>query len=538
MKILAYKPGHDGSVTYIKDGKLIYCVEAEKDSHTRHSPVGPSDFLDTLAEVDEFPDSVCLSGWSKGRTVYNQPLGAGYNGIANESIISVRRKFFGKEVNYFSSSHERSHILCAFGLSELPKGQPCYALVWEGSLGTFYEIDEKFNIKSLGSPMTEPGNRYAFIYALADPSFSATSTYIRLSDAGKLMALASYSKRAALSNKELELIDIILHQTPRLTPMLKEKVKDFPHYNVGVEDDNFKNFAGVYSDTIFNIFYDFAKQNMTKNFPLLIAGGCGLNCDWNTLWRECGLFPSVFVPPVANDSGSSIGTAIDAMRYYTNEIKLDWNVYSGLEFNCNLSSYIVEFDVLDRNNCEVANMLAKGLILAWVQDKYEIGPRALGNRSLLAAPFSEETKYRLNVIKQREQFRPIAPLCLESDAKESFGCKHSSPYMLYFYKVRTNKLKAITHVDNTARIQTVSPVTNKKMFDLLQQFKKITGYGVLCNTSLNFKGTGFINNTADLHQYVIKHNLDGCVIGNKCYLYKKSKYYKKYLSYQTENFVS
>jgi predicted NodU family carbamoyl transferase len=175
-------------------------------------------------------------------------------------------------------------------------------------------------------------------------------------------------------------------------------------------------------------------------------------------------------------------------------------------------------------------MLANHLIIGWVNGKYEIGPRALGNRSILASPFQENTRVRLNEIKQREQFRPIAPVCLEEDAARWFGCDRTSPFMLYTHRVRTDALAAVTHVNGTARIQTVSSVTNRKLHELLIAFKARTGYGVLCNTSLNFNGRGFINNISDLSAYAVKHSLDGFVVEGRTYLLKSSRGYQAYLS--------
>jgi predicted NodU family carbamoyl transferase len=235
------------------------------------------------------------------------------------------------------------------------------------------------------------------------------------------------------------------------------------------------------------------------------------------------------VPPVANDSGSAIGTAIDAQFYFTGDPKINWNVYSGLEFEANDTFDASLFDEYTTNYALIADMLANNLIIGWVNGNYEIGPRALGNRSILASPFQDSTRERLNVIKQREQFRPIAPVCLEEDAKKWFNCNHPSPFMLYTWLVSTGALKAVTHVNGTARIQTVSPESNSQMHELLEAFKLRTGYGVLCNTSLNFKGRGFINNIADLSSYTIEHGLDGFVIEGRSYMLKSSANYQAYL---------
>src|SRR5690606_33339688 len=134
----------------------------------------------------------------------------------------------------------------------------------------------------------------------------------------------------------------------------------------------------------------------------------------------------------------------------------------------------------------------------------------------------------LNDIKQREQFRPIAPVCLQDDAERWFGCGHESPFMLYTYRATTDILAAVTHVNGTARIQTVSATTNKNLHSLLVAFKARTGYGVLCNTSLNFNGKGCINNMADLDTYAMNRGLDGFVVEGWVYLRKESERYRAY----------
>jgi predicted NodU family carbamoyl transferase len=485
-------------------------------------------------ELKEIPDVICRGGWWPGDYhLSEQHFLAGYHGISNSEIIVGQQRFLGKEVKYFSSSHERSHLLCAFGMSNLPKGTPCYALLWEGVIGSFYKIDAELNLIKLADVMPEPGHRYALLYGIADPTFDKNvAEFSRFSDAGKLMALASFSKRSNLSDEEKKIITFLMQDCKHLKVKECEVLKDCRHYNVGLDDQEFRNFAGIFSDKIFDRFYQYAKSNMKEGLPLLISGGCGLNCDWNTKWRETNLFSEVFVPPVANDSGSAIGTAIDAQFHFTGNPKINWNVYSGLEFFANDAFDASLFDEYEMNYPMIADMLVNNLIIGWVKGKYEIGPRALGNRSILASPFQEETRDRLNEIKQREQFRPIAPICLEEDSERWFGCNHPSPFMLYTHRVFTDALPAVTHVNRTARIQTVSPVTNRHLYELLVAFKVRTGYGVLCNTSLNFKGKGFINSITDLSAYTIERNLDGFVIEGRSYMLKSSTNYQLYLSMQ------
>jgi len=529
MKILSYNPGHDGAIAYLKDGHLMFSIETEKNSNYRYSPVSSHDVFNTLGELDEMPDIICTGGWwPREEHLLGTHAYVGYRGLHKSDSILDKRRLIGRPIHYFSSSHERSHLLCAFGLSSLPKGTPCYALLWEGAIGAFYEIDSEFNITLLADVLNEPGNRYTAIYGLADPTFPKNAPFSRFSDSGKLMALASFSNRRTPSSEEKKLIDFLLN-SPHVQLSLYKDLENSRYYNVGVDDPEFRNFAGIFSDKIFDIFYQFAKANMNKRMPLIIGGGCGLNCDWNTKWKESGLFSEIFVAPVANDSGSAIGTAIDAQFHYTGNPKIDWDVYSGLSFDYSCSFDQAQYDIYEVNNEVIADMLANDLILGWVNGKYEIGPRALGNRSILAAPFRDSTKIRLNEIKQREQFRPIAPVCLEEEAALWFGCDHSSPHMLYTYIAKTDALAAVTHVNKTARLQTVSCDTNRSLYNLLVAFKERTGYGVLCNTSLNFNGRGFINKIDDLSSYVIKHNLDGFVVEGRSYILKSSKNYQAYL---------
>ena len=414
-------------------------------------------------------------------------------------------------------------------MSNLPKGTPCYALLWEGVIGSFYQIDAELNIKKIADVMPEPGHRYALLYGLADPTFDIkVEEFSRFSDAGKLMALASFSKRTKPTDEDEKIISFLMQDCIHLKPQECETLRNHPYYNIGLDNPVFHNLAGIFSDRIFERFYQYAKLNLKKNMPLLISGGCGLNCDWNTKWRETNFFSEVFVPPVANDSGSAIGTAIDAQFYYTGNPKVEWDVYSGRKFVADDLIDSSLFDEFETNYEKIAEMLESNLIIGWVNGKYEIGPRALGNRSILASPFNDSSRVRLNEIKQREQFRPIAPVCLEEDAAKWFGCDQPSPFMLYTQLVSTDALDAITHVNGTARIQTVSSETNNHLYNLLIAFKKRTGFGVLCNTSLNYNGKGFINNISDLSEYTKKHKLDGFVVEGKYYMMKSSPVYQEY----------
>lgn len=515
--ILALKPGHDGQIAAIKDSCLLFSLEAEKDSFPRYETITPTTVVEAAALLDDLPDVVAIGGWVKGWHSVEKPAHAGYYGL--DGVSHTTQNFFGKSIQFYTSTHERSHVFCAYGLSPFPQGQPVYCLVWEGNFGDFYLVDEKVNITHLGRVLTDPGNKYAFLFRIADPTFPPMKGYFRFSDPGKLMALTAFSDRSAPTPEEKDLIDTLLARDGILLSTPKEEFEDSPFYNIGVTSDAFKQLAGKYSDAIFDRFWHFAREHLTQGYPLIIAGGCGLNCEWNSRWQDSGLFQEVFVPPCTNDTGSGIGTAIDAQHHFTGNAKLEWSVYAGPQFvEDDEGKDNDEFKVVPLDYAEVAAFIRDGGIIGWAQGRCEIGPRALGNRSILAAPFTEATRDRLNTIKQREDYRPIAPICLEEDASLYFDCQTPSPHMLFFHKVKTDALKAVTHVDRSTRTQTVNEQHNPPLYRLLQVFKELTGYGVMCNTSLNFNGRGFINRTSDLKEYCKLHGLDGFVAEERFYI--------------------
>lgn len=516
MRIFAYKPGHDGHVALLEDGKLVFSLEAEKDSGPRYAPVASELLLHGLSLCTDVPDVIAVSGWMNSFRPMADPVGAGYFGVSAEAVRIETRPFFDREVRQFSSSHERSHLLGSYAMSPFEQGEPCYALVWEGVIGAFYRIGADLEITRLGTPMTGPGHKYGFLYGLADPSYPADARKSRREDAGKLMALSAYGRDTAKTPEERRLIERLIEHDAAKAALRKADYRDAPFFNIGLDDPSFRDLARRFQLAIFGRFRDFAGKHLKEGLPLLISGGCGLNCDWNSLWRESGLFADTFVQPCANDSGSAIGTAADAQFHLTGNAKIGWSVYAGEDFvhdDADLTGF--EAKPLDRS--EIAGELADGAVLAWVQGRYEIGPRALGNRSLIAAPFTKETHARLNRIKKREGFRPIAPILMEEELDRLYRHNGPSPHMLYFQRTKTDALQAVTHVDGTARVQTVRRDQNAAMYDLLAAFRARTGFGVLCNTSLNFNGKGFINRMSDLARYARETGLDGFVVGDTFY---------------------
>ena len=509
MLVVALKPGHDGAIAALDDDRLLFSIESEKDSFPRHAEVTPSSIFAALERLGDMPDVIAMGGWFKNRMLGSSSLGSGYHGF---DLQNRTMTMLGKEVTFFSSSHERGHIALSMALA--PQPAPLTAvLCWEGNLGHFYLVDDRWNVTERFPVMRGPGGRYAFVFGLADPRFPAVNSIPRLEDAGKLMALAAFADPQSVEPAVAETVDQIL-SAPFLQP--KRTYQDSPLFNAGVQSEATKSAAALITERIFEKFADVAVKHLPRDIPLVISGGCGLNCDWNHRWRELGHFSSVFVPPCTDDSGSALGTAIDARFNVTGKPSpIEWNVYSGLEFEHDTEPDPAVWQRRGLDHAELAGAILAGRVVAWVQGRWEIGPRALGNRSLLAEPFNADTKHKLNQIKQREDYRPIAPCCRLEDAGKVFNEDFEDRYMLYFRTVRPDALPAVTHVDGSARAQTVTQESNAPLYELLSAVAARAGVGALCNTSLNFRGQGFINRMSDLAHYCESRSITDFVVGDQ-----------------------
>jgi hydroxymethyl cephem carbamoyltransferase len=512
MIVLGVKNGHDGAIAAIEDRSLAFLLEPEKSSYPRHHTLTPATVLAAAERLGSLPDVIAVGGWHLPGPFGPQQIGAGYFGATAASLCPSR--FFGAPIQLFASSHERSHIMMAIGLSPEDAADEQVVLVWEGDIGAFYVTDRQGAIRSEVPVLSHPGARYALLYALADPTFPEGTTFPRLEDAGKLMALAAYGDRETRDASVCRTVDEIL-SLEALYPVPKDRFRHSPVYNAGVEAPSTVDAAALLSERLFRAFEAAAERHLPAGLPLKISGGCGLNCEWNRRWREHGLFSSVFVPPCTDDSGSALGTALDALFAITGDPHISWSVYAGLDFDVDQLPAADEWRVHDLDVVSLAERLANGHIVAWVQGPWEMGPRALGHRSLLADPAQASMRTRLNRIKHREQFRPIAPCCRIEDMARCFDPGFPDPYMLYFQRVRSRQLEAIRHVDGSSRVQSVRPEENPRLHALLTATADRTGVGVLCNTSLNLRGRGFINRMSDLCLFAERAGIEHMVVGER-----------------------
>mgnify|MGYP001408744712 FL=1 len=392
----------------------------------------------------------------------------------------------------------------------------------------------------------------------------------------KLMGLAPYGEPKYKNLIKDNLIDIKKDGSFRLN-------QDYFSYATGLRmtNEKFNNLFGKKprnskNEKITQFHMDVASsiQNVTEEVVLkmaaslreeynlknlCLAGGVALNCVANGKILEKKIFDKIWIQPAAGDAGGSLGSAL-ALWY--NEMKKDrkkidsdqmQGSYLGPEYSQNdietkLKEIGANFEVMKEEELinKTAEDLSKGKAIGWFQGRMEFGPRALGARSILGDPRSETMQKDLNLkVKYRESFRPFAPSVLMDDVSEWFNIKEESPYMLLVSNVNKSKqitmspkqsklfgieklnikrseIPATTHVDYSARIQTVHKETNSKYYKLLKKFKEKTGCPVLVNTSFNVRGEPIVNTPEDAFNCFMGTELDILVIGN-CYLYKSSQ---------------
>jgi len=300
-------------------------------------------------------------------------------------------------------------------------------------------------------------------------------------------------------------------------------------------------------------------KRLTGSKSCVLAGGVALNCVANGKLKDAGIFDDIFIQPAAGDAGGALGAALAAHYIYFDQArsidasKLD--AMSGSYLGPSYSDKEIEqmakenqakftyFDDFKELSAKTAELLAEGNVIGWFQGRMEFGPRALGGRSILGDPRNPEMQKKLNLkIKYREGFRPFAPSVLAEDVHEYFECDTISPYMLLVHGVKPARRKempanyeqlemmeklyflrsdlpSITHIDYSARIQTVHAETNPRYHQLISDFKSTTGIGVVVNTSFNVRGEPIVCTPADAYRCLMRTEMDYLVVGN--YLFDK-----------------
>lgn len=264
---------------------------------------------------------------------------------------------------------------------------------------------------------------------------------------------------------------------------------------------------------------------VTQSTRLCLAGGVALNCSMNGRLLREGPFKEIFVQPAAGDDGIAIGAALQKHYELTGASRGFQMTHAqwGPEFSNDAIKRFLDLaklpyetppDAIER----AADLLADGKIVGWYQGRMEFGPRALGSRSILADPTRADMKDLINTyVKHREEFRPFAPSCLAERAGEYFDGCTSSPFMLFVYPVTwamREKVPAITHIDGTARVQTVTREANPKYYALIEAFERRRGVPMVLNTSFNVMGEPIVHTPSDAVRCFYSTGMDALVMGD------------------------
>jgi carbamoyltransferase len=348
--------------------------------------------------------------------------------------------------------------------------------------------------------------------------------FLHSSDEYKVMALASYGE-PVYAPVFRNMVSIAADGTYTLGEAdLKERFGPARERGAAMEKQHFdiaRSLQLVLEESAIALASWLKERTGAEN--LCMAGGVALNCVMNARIRDAGLFRRVWVQPAAGDAGTALGAALWT-DFQTGKGGKSWAMehaffgpeYCAAEIEAFLQRGKIKYRRLDNVAAETAEILAQDKIVGWFQGRMEFGPRALGGRSILASPLSPDMQQRLNEIKDREDFRPVAPVVLEEEAADWFVRAEASPFMLFVYDVAPDKaarIPAVRHVDGTARIQTINRAQNPVYYDLVKAFAQRTGVPLLVNTSFNTRSEPVVCTPRDAVECFWTSPIDALVIG-------------------------
>ena len=606
---------HDSAATLLVDGEIIAAIQEERFTRIKHTPDFPVNSIIFCLEQGGYKisDLDAIVFYDKPIVKFERLLSTFY-AVSPKGILPflksmpiwLKEKLFlkkviydnlkkidvnikKKELNILFTEHHISHAASCF----YPSNYNNSAILTIDGVGewttTSIALGDEKNIKIL-KELHFP-NSVGLLYS----AFTFFLGFRVNSGEYKLMGLAPYGNENSQETK------IFIQKIKENIVDIKEDGSIFLNqsyfnYTFGmkmINDKRFKNLFGlsrrnsndeitqthcnmalaiqkVAEEIIINMAIE--TKRLTGSENLCLAGGVALNCVANGKIDELGIFKNIYIQPAAGDAGGSLGAALAIHHmYYKNKRKYSEGYdkmqgaylgpyYSDKEIMIMNNKYKAEYHRFDSQiklTKRVANLIANGNVIGWFQGRSEFGPRALGNRSILADPRDEQMQKKLNLkIKYREGFRPFAPSVLEEDYDKFFEGDTKNPYMLLVKNVKKqiinnvpsnynnfsfweklytkrSKLQSITHVDYSARIQSVSSKTNNRFWMLINEFKKITGMAVLINTSFNVRGEPIVNSPTDAFKCFMNTEMDYLVIEN--FLYSKKDQTIKFKKIEYEN---
>jgi carbamoyltransferase len=508
---------HDPAAALVVDGEIVAAAEEERFSRRKHGkpPVAFSTW--------ELPDAAmafCLAtaGLEPGDLdavaySYDPDLAPGPDGDVTAADWEGLRTLYARRAPLFLRSSlpglepERvrwvpHHVAHASSATFASGMDPCDVLVLDGRGERASHLAGRF---AGGSLDVLAAQALPHSLGLLYEELTAHLGFRRSSDEYKVMAMASYGEPSFLGElRELVRADGRGGFTVGAV--------DFTRWAAPLRGG--EEFAPVHADLassvqrrLEEVLLDLARwlHGRTGNRGLAMAGGVALNCVANSrLWRE-GPYERIWVQPAAGDSGTALGAAMHVAAGLGDPVRPMSTAALGRGWDdraleARLRTAAVAFEQPADVAVEVAEALARDEVVAWFQGRSEYGPRALGHRSLLADPREAANLERLNDVKGREPFRPVAPMVLAERASSIFDGPLPSPFMLFTHDIRpgwAERIPAVVHVDGTARVQTVDRSAEPLVARMLERFEALTGVPVVVNTSLNTAGRPMVDDPRD-----------------------------------------
>ena len=550
---------HDSAAAILKNGKLITAVEEERFSRKKFDDGFPKQAINfCLKTANIKPEDIDIIAFYDKNLIKFERLLDNYIAVAPKGLknfLNVIPKWIHKrlwikeeikkEIKGFQGEivfpgHHISHASYAFFTSPFDES----AILTVDGVGEW--TTTSFGYAENNSITITNDIRWPHSIGLIYSAFTYFLGFEVNEGEYKLMGLSSYGKPKYYDLILKELIDVKNDGSFQLNM----KYFSFTYDNV-MTNNKFEELFGIKrrteKDKINNIHYDIGASiqlvleeillkivkhihQKTKQKNLCYAGGVALNGVANYRLLKESPFENIYIPPSPGDAGSAIGCAQYAFYNKTKSKKITESknniknyTFTGPEYsNKEIERFLVKNDIkykkLERQELlkKTAEMIAKDSVIGWFQGKMEWGPRALGNRSILANPTNEKMKDILNEkIKHRENFRPFAPSILEEYASEFFDIDIPSPHMLFVANVKKpQEIPAVTHVDNTARVQTVARESNPLYYDLINEFFKIKKVPVLINTSMNVRGQPIVNTPKQAFELYKNTEMEYLVINN------------------------
>jgi carbamoyltransferase len=549
---------HDSTACVVKDGKLVVALEEERLTRQKHTSVFPEQAITRCLEIAGLAakdiDHIAISYQPEldrhKKIVYGLRLGRRIRRFIQYDILHSwlkQRTFIAWLNTTFATDkkpkihfvpHHNSHVVGSFFVSPYESAALLSVDGWGEWATTFKGVGRGNTFQCLAQdyfPMS-----LGAVYEAATEFCGFRNNY----DEGKTMGLAPLGNPDIFS----ETVAKIFWINDDMSVGVDLSYFDYQYYAQRCGKKFYETFgqprektktarfeqqhldvAAAFQKQLEECILKMASQlrERTQEEYLVIAGGVALNSVANgRLVRESG-FKDIYVMPAAGDNGTAIGAAyyvynsiLGQPRTYVHDNPFVGTEYVNSTIKKILEEYKLEHQYIPDDKLEImtADLLQRGHIIGWFQGCMEIGPRSLGNRSILANPTLPGMKDKINAqVKHREAFRPFAPSCPIEDTPRFFEQNVADPFMLKVCRVQQDKqavIPAVTHVDGTARLQTVHQETNPRFHHLIKEFEKLSGVPVLLNTSFNVMGEPIVESPVDAIRCFFSTGLDYLVLGN------------------------